>query len=266
MLYSEFSAEDINGNLPRTGGMRLRAYCAEDAFGRRRPAILFLPGGGYEVNSPTEGEPAALKFLSMGFQGFVLDYSLKPARYPQQLLEAAASVAFIRKNSERFGTDPERIYVCGFSAGGHLAGCLANLWKRDFISEALKLRPEDRAPNGAILCYPVITGKYGGMSFENLGVLGGPEMEDLSLEKSVGPDTPPCFIWHTFNDNMVPVEHSLLFAKALQEKGIPFEMHIFHDGPHAMSVCTKETAYNRRAENPHAGQWVKLCAQWLSSS
>jgi acetyl esterase/lipase len=263
MIFSEFSSKDISSRLPQPSAMRLRGYCADDAFGRRRPAILFLPGGGYEVNSPTEGEPAALEFLSRGFQGFVLDYSLKPAKFPQQLLEAASSIAFIRDNAEKFGVDPEKVYVCGFSAGGHLAGCLANLWHEAFIAGTLGGEPERYAPNGAVLCYPVITARYGGMSFENLDVLGTSSEDLVSLEKSVSDMTPPCFIWHTFNDNMVPVEHSLLFAKALQEQGRPFELHIFHDGPHAMSVCTAQTARNERGINPHAGQWVELCAQWL---
>ena len=114
-------------------------------------------------------------------------------------------------------------------------------------------------PDALVLCYPVISsGKFANTgSFDNL--LGKDssvaEREEMSLEKHVRPDTPPAFLWSTSDDQGVPVENSLLFAMALREKGISFEMHIFPHGPHGMGLATND---------PAVSAWAPLCAKWLN--
>ena len=101
-------------------------------LGKNWPAMLVIPGGGYvAVCTEREGEPIALDFVAKGYNAFVLNYRVgKPGDvFPKQLLDAGAAMIYIREHADEFGIDPERVFSLGFSAGGHLVGCLANLHK-----------------------------------------------------------------------------------------------------------------------------------------
>jgi len=234
----------------------------------KRPAVLVLPGGGYAFTSPREAEPIALQFNEAGYHAFVLDYSVAPAKHPQPLLDASRAMCIIRENAEEWGIYPDKIAVCGFSAGGHLAASLGVHWDKKYLGNVEGIEIGKNRPDALILCYPVITsGRYAHRgSFKNL--LGeNPDSDllyEMSLEHHVSEKTPPAFIWHTFADAGVPVENSLLFAQALREKNIPFELHIYPEGVHGLSLATEETA-NGRSDlvSPHVAGWIKLCKEWL---
>lgn len=231
-----------------------------------RWGVLILPGGGYGVVAPSEGEPVALAFLGAGVQAFVLKYSVAPARWPRQLLETAAAIAYLRENAGRYGIAPGKIAVCGFSAGGHLAGCAANLWGHKVIAETLGLTGEQVRPDAAILSYPVITmGEYG--SAMTRGNLFGdaPAAGETSLETSVTNRNPPTFLWATYTDGSVPVENTLMYASALRAKDVPFDLHIFHKGPHAMGIATPDSAWQADHADVRASKWHSLCVSWLKS-
>ena len=263
MQYHEFDLrnEEINGFMPK-----LRAYIADRKCGnvgkKTRPAVLVCPGGGYEGCSAIEGEPVALRFVAEGYNAFVLNYAIAPKNhYPEPQKNASDAISFIRKNADKFDIDPERIVVVGFSAGAHLAASVATMWDE----EPIKTPDGSNRPNAAILCYPVISYKRSShkASFENLCGDNIELCEKLSLEERVSDKTPPCFIWHTFSDGVVPVENSLLFGLALKKAKIPFEMHIFPDGPHGLSLATEETACNEVHINKRAQEWVGLSVKWL---
>lgn len=216
-----------------------------------RWGVVICPGGGYHMIAPTEGEPVALSFLARGVQAFVLHYSTLPAQYPRQLLELAHTVAWLREHGEEFGVD--KIALCGFSAGGHLCGCLANLWSTPLLAGI------DCRPDAVVMSYPCTSARRedgcAGL-FEELGA-------DFSLDEQVGPHTPPTFLWCTGNDERVPCTHTLRYAAALSEAGVPFELHLFPRGPHAMATATLQTAMGRRYADPHVAQWLPLCLEWL---
>jgi acetyl esterase/lipase len=235
----------------------------------KRPSVVICPGGGYEFTSDREAEPIALKFMTEGFNAFVLRYSVKTARYPEQLLEVSAAVAYVRSMAEKWHVDEEKIAVCGFSAGGHLAGSLGVFWHENFIAEKLGIKAGQNKPNAMILSYPVITsGEFAHVgSFDHLlGKETSKEArEALSLEKHISSNTPPAFIWHTLDDKTVPVENALLFANALREKDVPFELHIYNKGVHGLALCDQTTANIEKPEqiNPHAATWFNLTLEWL---
>ena len=96
-----------------------------------RPAVLITPGGGYSYVSPREGECVALRFATAGFNAAVLNYSVEEnAKFPRPLCEAALAIAYLKENADSYGIDPERVFICGFSAGGHLALSLGVFWNK----------------------------------------------------------------------------------------------------------------------------------------
>ena len=231
---------------------------------KRAPAMLVIPGGGYGcVCSDREGEPIALAYLSKGFNAFVLHYSVgKDAPINCPLAEASAAIAYIKRNAEKLGVDPERVYAVGFSAGGHLCGSLATLWYRDEIKEKAGIEYGENRPTAVVLQYPVITalGKGHMNSFYNLLGTREPTREQLeyySLEKHVDERSAPAFILHTAADQLVPVENALCMASAYSEANIPFELHIYPFGPHGLALANEVTAQGKEAMiDPQAARWV----------
>ncbi len=227
----------------------------------RKPAVIICPGGGYAGYQLVEGEPVAMQYCNAGIQAFVLDYSLKPATYPEALKELSDAVVLVREHADEWEIDPDKIAVCGFSAGGHLAAGLGVLWNSE---PEIKMDNNMNKPDGVILGYPVIVWDKNGHtgSFYNLSGAGSDEAEyeKQSLEKRVDGDTPPMFIWHTFEDSCVPMENSMELACALRKNNIPFELHIYPNGDHGMSLATDEAC---GAPDSHIASWFELSCEWL---
>lgn len=236
-----------------------------------RPLIVIIPGGGYHHHSPREGEAIAIKMLELGYNAVVLRYSLMPNIYPTQLAEAAYTMKFVRDRASEWDVNPDNIIVAGFSAGGHIAAGLGNFWNREplksFAANVLNVDSTYIRPDGLMLGYPVITsGKSAHrLSFERLlGERYDELVDELSLENSVTPDTPECFIWHTFEDQSVPLENSLLFANALRNAGVLFEYHVFVHGEHGLALGTRETATkNGKHYQPEVFVWTDLFSKWM---
>ena len=248
--------------LPKTGVV-LETYLTDNRAveeGRRRPLALIFPGGAYAFRSDREAEPVAVKLLSLGVQAVIVRYSVAPARYPQALREAAEAVAYAHAHAEEWLCDPHKVAVMGFSAGGHAAAHIGIRWQEQ--PEGVACRPD-----AMILCYPVITaGPHAHRgSIENL--LGARENEladAVSLEKHVTDQTPPTFLWHTWEDAAVPVENSLMLACALREHGVPCEMHIYQRGGHGMSLGNDEVYPLQDANiHPECQGWIDMAARWL---
>lgn len=233
-----------------------------------RPCVLVIPGGGYAMRSDREAEPIALAFAARGFQTAVLQYPVAPSRFPESLFCLAEAVAWLRANAGENNINPSQITTCGFSAGGHLAASLGVFWSSGFLSEKLGIDSKLIQPNRQILCYPVITsGKYAHVStFDNL--LGADaseeEREKVSLEKFVNAFVPPSFIWHTFEDQIVPVENSLMFADELRKHNVPFELHIYSEGVHGLSLSSDVTMDGDGGSVfPDNENWLDMACRWL---
>ncbi len=261
-LYEHYS-------VPRrgNGGGYLTVYCREqrgDLAKKVRPAMLVIPGGGYEYCSDREQEPVALRFLHEGYSAFVLRYTVKTA-YPVPLVEAAMAMCFIRENAQKYSVDPAHVAALGFSAGGHLAGMLATLYGDEHIKQLLGERLV--RPDAVLLTYPVVSGGEFGEEGTMRRISGGdPALRKaLSLETRVTKNCPPAFLWHTTEDDCVPVESSLLYAAACRKAGVPFELHLFEKGRHGTSVANLEVEGSeaRAGEISHLAVWFDLAVSWL---
>lgn len=234
-----------------------------------RPAIVVIPGGGYRFTSDREAEPIAKMFMAAGFQAFILRYSVQEkALFPRPLVELSRAVVHVRENAGVYNVDPDKVFVIGFSAGGHLAASLGTLWHKDFAKASPDMTPGANRPTGMILSYPVISaGPFAHRgSFNN--ILGEKSADEemrraYSLELQVDENTVPTYIWHTCTDATVPVENTLLFMNALAAHKIPFEAHIFPKGPHGLSLANEQTSCGKaELVVPEVAQWIHEAIDW----
>ena len=235
-----------------------------------RPTILICPGGGYAHCSEREAEPIALKFLNWGFNAIVLRYSCAPHRFPVQLREVAAAFEEIYANAKDWHCDTNKVGMIGFSAGGHLTAHYSNSYNCD---EVRGMFPNSKKPNFAILSYPVIstdeTFSHKGSLINLLGTYPvGDDAAKYSCEKLVTADTPPTFIWHTTEDQAVPVKNSLVYATALADNKIPFSLRVYPYGVHGLSTVDHLTNNEDKCDPKTllANTWLDEFKAWFDNT
>lgn len=207
---------------------------------KKRPAILVIPGGGYQMCSEREADPVAFPYLKAGYQVFILRYSVREdAKWPNPLLDYEQAMELIRSRSGEWNIYEDKIAVIGFSAGGHLAASAATMSKN--------------RPNAAILGYPVIRGETARMCEKT-----APDLVD-----QVDDNTCPCFVFSTRTDDVVPIENSIDFISALAKYNIPFESHFYSYGPHGFSTGDSSIMVPGTKISNRASDWVGDSIEWL---
>ncbi|TCK63858.1 alpha/beta hydrolase [Curtobacterium sp. PhB136] len=222
-----------------------------------RPAVIVLPGGGYEEHGRPSSEPMAEWFASIGVHAVLFRYPLRtPATvgplHPAPIDATRAVFTWLRSGQAAEDTglliDTGRIGVVGSSAGGHLAACLAN-----GIDD-----PTLDRPDFCVLNYPVITMEHPTRERPVAGLLGDApswrERRALSMETRVDARTPPTFVWTTADDRVTRATNTLAYADALVRNEVPVEVHVFPHGRHGLGTAVRE---------PHTSQWTRLCENWL---
>lgn len=230
----------------------MHAYLHDD--GSMRPVMIVVPGGAYKMVSPAESWSVGHKFYDAGYNVFIFTYTtnyfLSKPLYDLPRTELARAVRLIKRDADAYNADPDRIAVCGFSAGGHLTASLL-VHHADTPDPDEELNGISARPGAAVLSYPVISsGRYA--HTESLQALLGRniyECTDLnslkllhynSLEEWVTKDVSPVYIWHTISDDVVPVENTLMFEQALRDNGVLHAMHLYSHGPHGLSSSDEE--------------------------
>lgn len=222
--------------------------------------VIVIPGGGYAMKALHEAEPIAKAMNALGFSSFVLDYRVEPYRYPAPQMDAARAVRHVRCYAAKYGVDPGKIAVLGFSAGGHLAACTGVFWDRGDDESADPVERCSSRPDAMVLCYPVID-MAGALRHEGSAVnLLGAKAADRALRRAVtpslhvAPDTCPAFLWHTAEDGTVPVGNSTGMFEALRACGVTAELHVFPKGQHGLGLAQGD---------PQVSQWAGLCGGFL---
>ncbi|MBQ9071318.1 MAG: alpha/beta hydrolase [Clostridia bacterium] len=241
-----------------------------------RDAILVIPGGGYgNVCTDREGEPIALEFFSRGYNAFVLGYRVGKYedKYPDQLVDAGSAMIYIKEHAAELKINPERVFAMGFSAGGHLCGCLATMFNYPEVKEAFGDKHMMIKPKGVVLSYPVTiarpnthVGSFKNLLKKPLEEYTEEEIRKLSLDTAVTSESSPMFVWHTAEDAVVPVEGSLRLGLALSAAKVPYRLAIYPYGPHGVALANEITAGNNPAFiQPIAEAWCEQADEWIKT-
>lgn len=218
----------------------------------RRPAkpngaaILMIPGGGYiRVAVGKAGGPIDAWIADQGVTAFVMDYRLPAdgwAAGPDvSLQDAQRAIRLIRANAAKWGLDPERIAVTGFSAGGHVAARLATRFATQTYAPIDAADHLPTRPMAAGLFYPVVTMTAPHAHGSSLKSLLGASPTDaqrlaVSAEHDIPIDAPPTFIAAAADDKVVAMENSLMMFQSLRAQQIASELHIFESGGHGFGL------------------------------
>jgi len=258
-LYPDQPNLHIGGREKNADAPFVEHYSAAKKNGA---AILICPGGGYATHAlGHEGKDIAAFFTSKGYDAIVLHYRINDesqsgSRYPAAYNDVTTAMRLVRSKAADWGYDPEKTGVIGFSAGGHLASCLATMLQPANEKEKWSTRPAF-----AILVYPVISMKapykHAGSTNMLLGPDPAPGMTDsLSTNERVTDQTPPTLLIHSTDDTVVPVENSLMFFDALRKHHVKATMQIYDHGGHGFGLGTQDAVLNT---------WPALCITWLQS-
>ncbi|HEY1662155.1 MAG TPA: alpha/beta hydrolase [Verrucomicrobiae bacterium] len=226
-------------------------------------AMVICPGGGYAHLAPHEGNDYALWLNQHGVTCFVLKYRLGSSgyHYPAEIQDGLRAVRWVRSHAADYKIDPHRIGIMGSSAGGHLAATVMTHFDEGDKNSKDPVEQQSSRPDRAILCYAVITmdDKFTHMGSKS-NLLGAKPSRKLvkllSDELQVTKDTPPCFLWTTFEDKTVPMENTMMFAEALRKNGVPFALHVYEKGHHGLGLADKPPF-----AHPHP--WASDCLFWL---
>ncbi len=270
--------------------------------GKKRPAVLVCPGGAYLNCSDREAEPVALRFAAMGYHAFVLRYSVygrnepgfngfnfqgKPEVHPDTVHPApmrdiAKAMLTIRAKADTWLVDMDRVALCGFSAGAHNCAMYSVYWDAPIMREPFGCAAADLRPAAAILAYTLSDYVFmketedtmdelgkGLFGLSNLAFTGTPAPDDATLDaispaRHVTKNTPPMFLWSTAGDRLVPVQHTLLMSTALANAGVPFEVHVFEEGDHGLSLGDQSSATAKAQIDPNVSKWAGLAEAWLA--
>ena len=219
MFYKKILLKEINSSFTdETATLRIYISDRNESVSLR-PGMLVCPGGGYSFTSPREAEPIAFRFLSEGFNCFILDYRVNK-QYPAPHLDLALAMSYIRKHEKEFDLIPNSLSIIGFSAGGHLVGSYGYLYKE--LAKEIGESESLLRPFSIVMAYPVVTFQTNTHE-ETFEIISGNKKEFLDkmdIIKYVDKKYPPTFIWTTLDDALVPSNNSLMMEEALKKNNI----------------------------------------------
>ncbi len=267
-----FSTE---GDINNEGLPSITPYILEGE--KLRPTIIVCPGGAFQLRAGNEGVPIALWLNQIGINAIIVNYRVAPFSPVTSIKDAVRAVKYIRYHARELNIDPERIGMIGFSAGGYITSFLGTHLDNEMIKpegrytqimSALLGEPDLNDPidqtsaklNAIILCYaetaPFSSEKLPPTSWIPEDITIDEFIDFYTNHKHVSVVTPPTFLWITSKDDWNFQPQNLLFAQALYEHDLSFDMHVFTKGNHGMGLANDE---------PTVAAWTKLCENWLQT-
>lgn len=211
-------------------------------------SVVIYPGGGYRYLSFPITFPEWLR--ENGITAVVVKYRLPNYGHKEAMLEdAVGAIEYMRANAERYNLDPQKIGVCGNSAGGHLAAWVSNIME------------DGKKPHFSILVYGAMVRDSFHNSYSANQIICGynvtpAEAEQISTPNLVGPTTPPALLLLSDDDLTVKPYSSTAYYKALKQYGIPASMHIYPSGGHGWSG---------RLKWEYRQQWLDAVKDWINT-
>jgi len=206
-------------------------------------AIIVVPGGGHKMLVwTTEGIDIAPRLNQMGVTAFVLKYRLaREDGSPYSIERDAAgdlrrAIRWVRANASRYGIDPHRLGVMGFSAGGELVSLIAD-----------NPEPADEKPADAI-------DRESARPDFQVSVFPGP----LGIPAAAASTAPPAFITAGSLDKCCAVPALRLYEQ-LREAGVPAELHMYADADHAFNLGERSSLLS-------IVHWPDRLADWLADN
>lgn len=229
-------------------------------------AVLSIPGGGYGfVSLENEGIDVASVLNPLGVTVFVLSYRLPGDGWANRadvpLQDAQRAMRLIRTNAGRYGIDPAKLGVLGFSAGGHLAASLT-VGHGDQVYVPMDAADRQSArPDYTGLVYAVTSLSAPGLHSRSGNMLMGPDPSEEVLRRYNTPprvtrETPPLFLAHAIDDPLVPLEQSLDMLAAARAAKVPVEVHFYEKGGHGFGA-------KHLPESAPGRGWLELYDTWV---
>ncbi len=220
-----------------------------------RPIVIIAPGGGYE-SVDSEEDRVVSQYNAAGFHAAVLRYSVSPHCFPQPERDLMQAIGLVRERAREWGILRDRVAICGFSAGGHLCACVSTLWK--------KLGDERCKPDAVILCHAILTAELNhckNFIVAHVGS-GDREVQELAFcDRQVSGDTPPTFLYTTYEDKLANVENVLYYGEMLTKHGVPFEMHVLPGGGHCAPWC--DDLIWAKSVGGRDFNYIRLSVEWM---
>lgn len=235
----------------------LEVFLAKEPTGA---AVVVCPGGGYSVRAPHEAYPVAAWLNDLGITAAIVQYRVAPYKHPHPSNDGRRAIRLVRHHAAAWKVDPKRVGILGFSAGGHLASTVSTQFDAGTPDAKIEIDRQSCRPDLSILLYPVITLTAPSAHTGSRKNLVGDDValiDALSNEKHATRDTPPTFIFHTWDDSGVPIENSLMYATALRKAGVSAELHLYEHGPHGVGMATGDHY------RPILCTWPARCQDWL---
>ncbi|KRO14697.1 lipase esterase [Lactiplantibacillus xiangfangensis] len=232
------------------------------------PVMIICPGGGFTYHSGREEAPIATRFNAEGMHTIILNYQLETedeSVYPWALQQVAQTIAWVTAHAQKRHVATDRIFLTGFSAGGHVVA----------LYNAVATDPELRQQYGlddyagehaaVILGYPVIDLNAGFPTSDADKKLVTADEQLWAAQKLVSKATKPAFVWQTATDELVPAQNSMLYVQALMANDVDVEYHLYGSGIHGLALANHVTEKPTKSKylNKAASQWVNLATQWL---
>lgn len=237
-------------------------------YNNSRAGVIICPGGGYNIlTMDYEGEAVARWFNTIGVAAFVLEYRHRPNyQHPTPMQDGLRAVRYVRYHARQFSVEPSLIGIMGFSAGGHLASTVSTHFTDAQLNAADPVDAVSSRPDFTVLGYPIVSLEqpvtHEGTARNLLGAQDTPELRHaLSNQYFVNAQTPPAFLFHTQEDEAVPVENSILYYRALAAAKVPAELHLYEKGLHGAGLADGKM---RAPSVPTLATWPELLMRWMA--